>query len=144
VDAGDFDNDGRLDIIVTNFSEETNALYLNEGSRFRDISYPSDMGAATLMYLGFGAGFLDYDRDGLLDLFFANGHVLDDIEVYSDAVTWKQSNQLFRNIGGRRFKEVSAETGIGEGKRVSRGAAFGDLFNRGRTDVVVNVLRERP
>ncbi len=144
VDSGDFDNDGDLDILVTNFSEETNALYLNEGAAFRDISFPSGMGAATLMYLGFGTGFLDYDSDGLLDMFFANGHVLDDIETYSDAVTWKQSNQLFRNIGDRRFEEVSAASGISEGKRVSRGAAFGDLFNRGRTDIVVNVLREQP
>jgi hypothetical protein len=102
------------------------------------------MGATTLMYLGFGTSFLDYDRDGYLDMFFANGHVLDDIETYSDAVTWKQSNQLFRNRGDRTFEEVSQLTGISEGKRVSRGAAFGDLFNDGHTDIVVNVLRDRP
>lgn len=144
VDAGDFDNDGWVDLIVTYFSEETNGLYHNEKGLFRDISYPSGMGVSTLLYLGFGTGFLDYDRDGWLDLFFANGHVLDDIEMYSDAVTWRQSNQLFRNKGDGTFEETSAATGISEGKRVSRGAAFGDLFNRGRTDIVVNVLRERP
>ncbi|HZO88202.1 MAG TPA: CRTAC1 family protein [Chthonomonadaceae bacterium] len=144
VDAADVDNDGRLDILVTNFSEESNALYHNEGGRFRDISFPSGMGPATLRYLGFGTAFLDYDRDGLLDMFFANGHVLDDIDKYSDSVTWAQSNQLFRNRGDKTFEEVSQVTGIADGKRVSRGAAFGDLFNRGCTDIVVNVLRSHP
>jgi hypothetical protein len=143
-DAGDFDNDGKLDILVTNFSEETNALYHNRDGLFKDISFQTGMGAKTLMYLGFGEGFLDYDRDGRLDLFFANGHVLDDIDLYSDSVTWKQSNQLFRNLGNGKYGEVSQETGIAEGKRVSRGAAFGDLFNDGRTHVVVNVLRGQP
>lgn len=145
VDAGDYDNDGRVDLTVTNFSEESNALYHNEGGGiFRERSFASGMGQATLMYLGFGTGFLDYDRDGWLDLFYANGHVMDDIDQYSDAVTWAQSNQLFRNRGDGTFMEVSAATGVGEGKRVSRGAAFGDLFNRGQTDVLVNVLRGEP
>ncbi len=144
VDAGDYDNDGDLDILVTNFSEETNALYRNANGQFRDVSFPSGMGARTLMYLGFGTGFLDYDRDGLLDMFFANGHVLDDIEMYSDSVTWKQANQLFRNRGEGIFEEVSGPSGVADGKRVSRGAAFGDIFNDGRAHVLVNVLRERP
>jgi hypothetical protein len=143
-DAGDYDNDGRLDLLVTNFSEESNSLYHNQGASFRESSFASGMGARTLMYLGFGSGFLDYDRDGLLDLFFANGHVLDDIDKYSDSVTWKQSNQLFRNLGRGRFEETSDPMGVSEGKQVSRGAAFGDLFNDGHTDVVVNVLRGRP
>jgi len=134
----------RVDLLVTNFSEESNALYHNEPGGFRDLSFLSGMGSRTLMYLGFGTSFLDYDRDGLLDLFFANGHVLDDIEKYADAVTYRQSNQLFRNLGGGKFGETSAVTGIGAGKRVCRGAAFGDLFNDGRTHVVVNVLQEPP
>jgi hypothetical protein len=144
IDAGDFDNDGKMDFLVTYFSEESNGLYHNEPTGFRDISFVTGMGAKTLMYLGFGTGFLDYDRDGWLDMFFANGHVLDDIEMYSDSVTWAQPNQLFRRSGVRKYEDVSAATGIGEGKRVSRGAAFGDLFNRGRADIVVNVLRGKP
>jgi hypothetical protein len=144
VDAGDYDRDGRPDLVVTNFSEEPNGLYQNQGSTFQETSYASGMGAKTLAFLGFGTGFLDYDRDGWLDLFFANGHVLDDIEKYSDSVSWAQSNQLFRNQGDGKFEDVSEITGISVGKRVSRGAAFGDLFNRGRTDIVVNVLRGRP
>jgi hypothetical protein len=143
-DAGDFDNDGLLDITVTNFSEESNSLYHNRKGSFREISFQSGMGARTLMFLGFGTAFLDYDRDGLQDLFFANGHVLDDIEKYSDSVTWAQSNQLFRNLGNGQFDEASEVTGVSEGKRVSRGAAFGDLFNDGRTHIVVNVLRGKP
>ena len=144
IDSGDYDNDGRPDVLVTNFSEETNSLYHNEGGNFRDRSYASGMGALTLTRLGFGAGFLDYDRDGWLDMFFANGHVMDDIDKYSDVAKWKQPNQLFRNTGDGKFVDVSKESGIGVGENVARGAAFGDLFNRGRTDVVVNVLRGKP
>src|SRR5262249_53864367 len=139
VDAGDYDNDGREDLLVTNFSQEPNSLFHNDGGRFRDMSFPTRGGAATLLYLGFGTGFLDYDRDGWLDLFFANGHVMDDIEQYSDVVTWAQPNQLFRNrgpsVGGFRFEDVSAATNIGSRRAVSRGAAFGDFNNDGRTDI---------
>jgi hypothetical protein len=144
VDSGDFDNDGRLDIVVTNFSEESNGLWRNEGAAFRDVAFERGIGAGTLMYLGFGTGFLDYDRDGRLDLFFTNGHVLDDIEMYSDAVTWAQPCQLFRNLGERGFEDVSGSAGVGEGTRVGRGTAFGDVDNDGRTDVIVSVLRGTP
>lgn len=144
IDSGDYNNDGKMDIVVTNFSEESNALYRQEAAGFRDVSFPVGIGARTLMYLGFGTSFFDYDRDGLLDLFFANGHVLDDIEKYSDSVTWKQANQLMRNRGDGTFEETSTASKVAEGKQVSRGAAFGDLFNRGRTDVLISVLREQP
>lgn len=144
VDAGDYDNDGRLDLMVTNFSEEPNALYHNEGALFRDLAVASGMGSATFRYLGFGTGFLDYDLDGRQDLFFANGHVLDDIGALSDAVSWKQSSQLFHNLGSGRFEEQSVASGIAEGTRVARGAAFGDLENRGRTDIVVSAIRDHP
>src|SRR5204863_4175930 len=95
VDVGDFDNDGLPDLTVTNFSEEPFSLYHQEGGSFRDVAYPAGIGALTLPRLGFGCAFLDYDLDGWQDVFYANGHVLDDIETYSDAVTWRQRNQLF-------------------------------------------------
>ena len=144
VDAGDYNNDGREDLVVTNFSEESNALYQNEGGTFRDVAMATGMGPGTLMFLGFGTGFLDYDRDGWLDLFFANGHVLDDIETYSDSVTWAQPSQLFRNRGDGALEDVSASTAVAEGRRVARGAAFGDVDNDGRTDVVVSTMRGAP
>jgi hypothetical protein len=144
VDAGDFDNDGRMDLMVTNFSEESNALFRNEGPLFKDVAISSGMGAATFRFLGFGTAFVDYDLDGRQDLFFANGHVMDDIATFADAVTWKQRSQLFRNIGGGKFEEVSETSGIGAGERVARGAACGDLENRGRADLVVSALREYP
>jgi hypothetical protein len=112
------------------------------------MSFPTGVGAATLLYLGFGTGFLDYDRDGWLDLFFANGHVMDDIEKYSDVVTWAQPNQLFRNQGpsgrGVHFEDVSAATGVGGRRAVSRGTAFGDFNNDGRTDFLDSTLRGPP
>lgn len=144
VDAGDFDNDGRIDLVVTNFSEENNAIYRNEGASFRDVAFDRGVGAETLMQLGFGTAFLDFDRDGWLDLFFANGHVLDDISKYSDSVTWEQSLQLFRNSGTGHFREVTADTGVGEGEWVARGAALGDMDNDGRKDLVISVLRGKP
>jgi hypothetical protein len=141
IDAGDYDNDGRPDLTVTNFSEESNALYHYDGQRFRDVAMSSGMGTATLMYLAFGTGFLDYDRDGWLDLFCTNGHVLDDIGDYSDAVTWAEPSQLFHNRGNGTFEDASVATGVGAGRRVGRGAAFGDLDNDGRPDILVSSQR---
>lgn len=144
IDAADYDNDGDFEVVITNFSEESNSLFRWEESSFRDVSFPAGIGAATLMYLGFGTGFLDYDRDGWLDLFFANGHVLDDIEKYSDAVTWKQPSQLFRNQGDGSFADVSSDAGIAANRQTARGAAFVDWDNDGRTDIAVSVLRGKP
>jgi len=144
VDAGDFDGDGQMDLLVTNFSEENNALYRNEGGYFRDLAFVNGLGSPTLPYLAFGVGWLDYDRDGWLDALFANGHVMDDIAMYSDAVAWAQPLQLFHNNGGRGFSDVSRPSGVSAEVHVSRGAAFGDLDNDGRTDVIVTVLRGKP
>jgi hypothetical protein len=144
VDSGDYNNDGKPDIVVTNFSEEPNALYHGDGGGiFRDLSYPAGIGASTTMFLGFGTGFLDFDRDGWQDLFFANGHVLDDIADFSDSVTWAQSAQLFRNRRDGSFEDISKITSIANGKRVARGAAFGDLDNDGRVDIVVSSIRDK-
>ncbi|MGH2668768.1 MAG: FG-GAP repeat domain-containing protein, partial [bacterium] len=146
VDSGDYDNDGLPDLFITNFSHDYATLYHNEGGLlFLDLSLVSGIGTATLSTLGWGTGFLDYDHDGLKDLFLANGHVYTDIDRANLGTTWKQPNQLFRNEGGGRFREVTAEAGPGLQERHSaRGSAFGDLDNDGDLDVVVNNIDETP
>jgi len=108
VDAGDYDEDGDMDLFVTNFQLENNALYRNDGMVFSEVSFASGVGDVSLNYLGFGTGFFDYDNDGWLDLFVANGHVHDNIEQYDDLVTYAQKAQIFRNQGGGRFTERTA------------------------------------
>jgi tetratricopeptide (TPR) repeat protein len=145
-DAGDYDNDGDLDICVMNFAFEKNTLYRNnlrrsEGStpgNFTDVSFLCGIGQPTILKLTFGAGFFDYDNDGDLDLFMANGHVLAHVEEVSDAVKRAQTNQLFENVGDGRFEDVSAKAGDGlKVELVSRGAAFGDYDNDGDVDILV-------
>jgi hypothetical protein len=145
VDVGDYDNDGKMDIIVTNFSEEPNTLYKNEGGTFVDVSYAAGIGQPSLNNLGFGCGFLDFDRDGWLDVFVANGHVMDDIEMYSDVAKWKQPKQLLRNKGNGTYEEIKEKVVSAlQRKAVSRGVAFGDYDNDGDTDILVCNLRESP
>ncbi|MFQ5767915.1 MAG: FG-GAP repeat domain-containing protein, partial [Acidobacteriota bacterium] len=109
VDLGDSDNDLDLDLVVTNLSNESNDLYSNLGSGiFTDRSFSSGLGSPGLLYVGFGVVWLDADSDGDLDLFIANGHILDNVSQLSDAMTYAQPNHLFENLGGGRFKEVGA------------------------------------
>ena len=146
VDAADFDNDGRLDLLVTNFSHDYSTLYHNEdGHFFLDVSLMSGLGPPTMPMLGWGAGFLDYDNDGLKDIFLANGHVYPGIDQFNLGTTFKQTNQLFRNVGGGRFRDTTGQAG--PAFRVlhsARGAAFGDLDNDGDIDIVVNNIDEPP
>jgi len=143
VDAGDYDNDGTMDLLVTNFSEEPNTLYKNEGGTFVDVSYAAGIGQPSLNNLGFGCGFLDFDRDGWLDIFVANGHVMDDIEMYSDVAKWKQPKQLLRNRGDGTYEDITEKVGSALLKKsVSRGVALGDYDNDGDVDVLVCNLRE--
>jgi hypothetical protein len=145
VDAGDFDGDGRFDLFVTNFSHDYSTLYRNEGGLFfLDVSMITGVAVPTLPTLGWGAGFLDYDNDGDLDLFLANGHVFPMIDRAAIGTTWKQPNQLLRNDAGR-FTDVSAAAGPAfEERHSARGAAFGDLDDDGDLDVVVNNIDEPP
>ena len=114
VAVGDFDNDGDLDLFETHFSEDYNTLYRNEGGRFfLDVSYAADLGEESLPFVGWGTGFFDFDNDGDLDLFVANGHVYPVVDNYDLGTSYAQYNLLFENLGNGKFAEVSALSGSG-------------------------------
>ncbi|HHZ92224.1 TPA: CRTAC1 family protein [Candidatus Poribacteria bacterium] len=138
-DFGDFNNDGFLDLIVTNFQDEVAILYKNEGNGFfSDITYISGMGEKTLSTLGWGTAFFDYDNDGDKDLFIANGHVCDNINQIYPEKTYPQTNQLFENLGNEVFREVATFIGSGSHQKTSsRGATFGDYDNDGDIDILI-------
>ncbi len=142
VDAADFDGDGDEDLFLAHLSRESNTLYVNDGrGLFDDLSQESGLGNPSWRATAFGAGWLDYDNDGRLDLFTANGAVYIQFELDrdNDPYPLHQTNQLFRGLGGGRFADVTAEAGAElERSEVSRGAIFGDVDNDGDLDVVVN------
>jgi hypothetical protein len=144
--VGDYNRDGKVDFYVTNFSDDYNALYRNDGeASFSDVSFAAGIANLTIPFLGWGTGFLDYDNDGLLDVFVANGHVYPDVDKQDWGTTWAQRPLLLRNLNGSKFEEVPAATGSGLADVVcARGAAFGDLFNDGHIDVVLNVMDSTP
>ena len=139
VTAGDYNGDGLQDIFVTNLSYETNALYRNNGDgTFTDVIYEAHLGKESYLFVGFGTGFLDADNDGWLDLFVANGHIIDNIEDTHDILTYRQPDQMFRNQGNGTFREVSPHAGAYfQSPAVSRGALFGDYDNDGDVDMLV-------
>jgi hypothetical protein len=136
---GDPDNDGDLDVFVTNITGEGHAFYENlGGGRFEDRRLAAGLGAATRPYTGFGTDWFDYDNDGLLDLFVADGAVTISEALRRDLFPFRQRNQLLRNAGGIRFQDVTEEAGPPlQLSEVSRGAAFGDVDNDGDVDVLV-------
>jgi hypothetical protein len=138
-DWGDYDGDGRLDLVVTNFEMETHNLHRNMGNGlFADATLSSGIGAATIRFLGFGAAFLDYDNDGSLDLAIANGHVLDNTSHFQSASRHAQRKLLLRNDGKGRFTDVAAGAGAGFAlERVGRGLFVGDIDNDGDLDMLV-------
>lgn len=142
--AGDYDDDGRLDLIVTNLDREYNDLYQNLGEFFADTSYQSAFASPSLPLVGWGTGFFDYDNDSDLDVFVVNGHVIDNIEQLRPGDHYPQPKLLFENLGGR-FREVASRHGEALRKaQVSRGAAFGDYDNDGDVDVLVLNLGGHP
>jgi enediyne biosynthesis protein E4 len=146
VDAGDYDNDGHMDVIITALSNETYPLFHNNGdATFTYATGATGVGQITLLYSGWGTRFTDADNDGWRDLFVAQSHVLDTIEKTSSYLKYRQTLLLMRNMAGKGFVNVSASAGQPFGKAVAgRGAAFGDLDNDGDTDIVVNVLDGTP
>jgi len=141
IDAADFDGDGDVDLFMAHIAGETNTLYRNDGSGlFEDVSIHSGLGPASKWATGFGAGSLDYDNDGWLDVLTVNGAVRTIEEQARQQIPYplRQPNQLFRNLGQGRFEEVSELAGESlAASEVSRGAAFGDVDNDGDTDVLV-------
>jgi hypothetical protein len=144
--GGDYNRDGKVDLFITTFSDDYKALYRNDGdSAFTDVSFKAGLGNPTIPFLSWGAGFLDFDNDGLLDIFIADGHVYPIADKSDWGTTWAQRPLLFRNLDGAKFQEVPPATGSGLATVISaRGAAFGDLFNDGHIDVVLNNIDSPP
>jgi hypothetical protein len=144
VDSGDYDADGRPDIHVTNFSDDYNTLYRNDGSGlFTDVTYRAKLGEPAFPYLGWATRFLDVEHDGDLDLFVVNGHIWPEVDYVASGTRYAQSNQLFLNTGEGTFVEASKEAGLVE-KRLGRGAAFGDVDDDGDVDVVIANMHALP
>ena len=145
IDFGDYDGDGDQDLYVTNFFRESNTLYRNDGVRFTDWTVRAGLEAPTMTRLGWGTHFFDYDSDADLDLFVANGHVFPQVDRAPAGTSYGQRNQLLRNDGAGRFKDISALAGPGmEVEKVSRGACFGDYDDDGDVDVLVVNLNDSP
>jgi hypothetical protein len=146
VDFGDIDHDGLFEIFVTNFTEEPDALYWNRGKQgFTDISYASHIGQPTYPLVGWGTSFLDMDNDGWLDLFVANGHVYPQMDLVKGGAPYRQPLLLFRNNRDRTFEDVTAISGLADLPPASRrGAAFGDVNNDGKVDVLILNVGEPP
>jgi hypothetical protein len=144
----DYDNDGLLDIFVTNFESEQNTLYRNLGTKgFMDVSAQANIGQFAKPLVGWGTAFVDFDNDGWLDLLVANGHVYPQMELVKKEGEFGfiQPFLLHRNLGNGKFDESSKSSGLRDFPLFSsRGAAFGDLNNDGLIDVVVTNLGEKP
>ena len=139
--AGDYENNGHLSIVNTGFADDYDVLFQNDGSGyFSDVSYQAGLTMPTMPFVSFADGFLDYDNDGWKDLFIVNGHVYPEVDRYPDwGSSYAERHLLFRNLKNGKFEVVPAVEGTGLAVvTVGRGAAFGDIFNDGKVDVVIN------
>lgn len=139
VDAADYDRSGHPSIIITNFANQMISLYHNEGNGlFVDEAPRSEVGRATLLTLGFGCFFFDYDLDGWPDILVADGHIEDQIEKIQRRVRYAEPPHLFRNLGAGKFTDVTASMGTAFNQpRVARGAAYADIDNDGDLDLLI-------
>jgi hypothetical protein len=144
--VGDYQNNGRLDIFDTTFSDNYKPLYRNEGgANFTDVSYEMGLGEITVPFLSWGDAFIDYDNSGWKDLLMSDGHVYPEADKYAWGTSWKQRPMLFRNMAGKKFVPVPAVEGTGLADVIAgRGMAVGDLFNNGKIDAVINVMDGHP
>ena len=140
VTAGDYDHDGRIDLFITNFADEYNTLYHNDGpNSFTDVSYAAKVAPMSLPYVGWGTKFFDYDNDGWIDLLVVNGH------VYPQLPNYRQPRLFHRNNRDGTFTEISSQFGsIFTELHASRGAAFGDIDNDGDVDILIADLDGPP
>jgi hypothetical protein len=144
-DAADFDGDGLPDLFVTHLDLEYNRLYRNQGHRtFEDVTFSAKLGSGTFRMSGFGTRFFDYDNDGWRDIFIANGHVLDNVQLFHEGTSYAEPKIIYRNTGGT-FQDATRDLGPDLAvPRVSRAAAFADYDNDGDVDVLVTNNGDRP
>jgi hypothetical protein len=145
VSAADYDMDGNLDIVKTNFAGDTPSLYRNQGgANFEDTTFTAGLGAHT-QFLGWGCGFFDMDNDGWPDILICNGHVYPEVEQLKTEAGYAQRKLLYQNLHNGHFADISFQVGPGISEpSTSRGAAFGDFDNDGDIDVVVNCVNDFP
>ena len=145
VSAADYDCDGLLDIVKTNFAGDTHSLYRNLGNlTFDDQTFQSGLGKNT-RFMGWGVGFLDYDNDGWADILVCNGHVYPEVGETDAEAGYRERKILYRNLGNGKFQDASMDAGPGILEKVAaRGCAFGDFDNDGDIDVVVNCVNDVP
>jgi hypothetical protein len=139
VDAADFSHDGSLDLFVTNFTFQYDTLYWNQGAQgFADISAPAGIEERTHINVGWGTAFFDPANTGWQDILVANGHVFPQVDAIKGAAPYRENVQLFRNNHDRTFTDISEPAGLNKLSPASwRGAAFGDVTNNGKIDVVI-------
>jgi ASPIC and UnbV./FG-GAP repeat. len=145
VAIGDYDCDGWLDIVKTNYSDQTANVYHNNGNgTFYDAVFQAGLGANT-NYLGWGVGLFDFDNDGWMDIFMSNGHVFPEVDTRKLHVSFRQKKLVYKNMGNGKFSDISSSVGSAvTDLHSSRGAAFGDFDNDGDVDVVVVNMNEPP
>jgi hypothetical protein len=145
--VGDYENNGHLSVVSTTFSDDYPILFRNNGTgAFTDVSYQAGIGESAVPFVKFGDGFLDYDNDGWKDLLIVNGHVYPQVDQHAEwGQTYAQRQLLYRNLANGKFELVPAVEGTGLAVvTVGRGTAFGDLFNDGKIDVVINSMDGEP
>jgi enediyne biosynthesis protein E4 len=143
---GDYDHSGRLSMFITEFADQPNTLYRNQGaSFFEDVAMSAHLGQPSLPLVGWGTTFFDMDNDGWLDLFVANGHVYPQMDEVKGSASYAEPMLLHRNLRNGTFEEVSKDAGLAEMPLKSRrGAAFGDITNNGNVDIVVLNVGDPP